>query len=122
SVGYYEAYYLQAQRVRRLIRDEFLAAFGQVDAILAPTTPGPAFALGEKVDDPVAMYQQDVFTIPANLAGIPALSMPAGMTGGLPLGVQLLGPHFGEATLLNLAHAFQQATEHHLERPGGVRE
>ena len=122
SVGYYEAYYLQAQRVRRLIRDEFLAAFGQVDVILAPTTPGPAFALGEKVDDPVAMYQQDVFTIPANLAGIPALSMPAGMTGGLPLGVQLLGPHFGEATLLNLAHAFQQATDHHLERPSGVRE
>lgn len=120
SVGYYDAYYLQAQKIRRLIRDEFLAAFSNVDAILAPTTPSPAFALGEKTDDPVAMYLQDVFTIPANLAGIPALSMPAGMSGGLPLGVQLLGPHFGEAKLLQLAHAFQQATDHHLRRPAGV--
>jgi len=120
SVGYYDAYYLQAQKIRRLIRDEFLAAFTQVDAMLAPTTPSPAFALGENIDDPVAMYLQDVFTIPANLAGIPALSMPAGMSGDLPLGVQLLGPHFGEATLLQLAHAFQQATEHHLRRPGRV--
>lgn len=121
SVGYYEAYYLQAQRVRRLIRDEFLNAFEDVDAILAPTTPGPAFALGEKTDDPVAMYQQDVFTIPANLAGIPALAMPAGSSEDMPLGVQLLGPHFGEATLLNLAHAFQTATDHHLRRPSGAQ-
>jgi len=120
SVGYYDAYYLQAQKIRRLIRDEFLAAFTQVDAILAPTTPTPAFALGENSEDPVAMYLQDVFTIPANLAGIPALSMPAGMSGDLPLGVQLLGPHFGESTLLRLAHAFQQATDHHLRRPGRV--
>ncbi len=120
SVGYYEAYYLHAQRVRRLIRDEFLAAFEDVDAILAPTTPGVAFALGEKTDDPVAMYQQDVFTIPANLAGIPALSMPAGLSAGMPLGVQLLGPHFAETTLLNLAHAFQTATDHHLARPAGA--
>lgn len=120
SVGYYDAYYLQAQKIRRLIRDEFLAAFTQVDAMLAPTTPQAAFALGENIDDPVAMYLQDVFTIPANLAGIPALSMPGGMSGDLPLGVQLLGPHFGEATLLKLAHAFQQETEHHLRRPGRV--
>lgn len=120
SVGYYDAYYLQAQKIRRLIRDEFLAAFTQVDAILAPTTPSPAFALGEKTDDPVSMYLQDVFTIPANLAGIPGLSMPAGMSGDLPLGVQLLGPHFGEGTLLTLAHAFQQETDHHLRRPGAA--
>lgn len=120
SVGYYDAYYLRAQKIRRLIRDEFLAAFTQVDAMLAPTTPTPAFALGDKLDDPVAMYLQDVFTIPANLAGIPALSMPAGMSGDLPIGIQLLGPHFGESTLLQLAHAFQQATDHHLRRPGAA--
>jgi aspartyl-tRNA(Asn)/glutamyl-tRNA(Gln) amidotransferase subunit A len=117
SVGYYEAYYRRAQKVRRRIRDEFVRAFDEVDAILCPTTPTPAFALGEKVDDPVAMYQQDLFTIPANLAGIPALSMPAGRIRGLPLGVQLLGPHFGEARLLSLAAAFQRETDHHAGRP-----
>ena len=117
SVGYYEAYYRRAQKVRRRIRDEFVHAFDEVDAILCPTTPTPAFALGENVDDPVAMYQQDLFTIPANLAGIPALSMPAGQARGLPLGVQLLGPHFGEARLLSLAAAFQRETDHHAGRP-----
>ncbi len=117
SIGYYDAYYRQAQRVRRLIRDEFLQAFRQVEAILTPTTPGVAFGLGDKLDDPVTMYQQDLFTIPANLAGLPALSMPAGLHQGLPLGVQLTGPHFAEARLLNLAHRFQQATDHHRQRP-----
>ncbi len=120
SVGYFEAYYVQAQKVRRLIRDEFVAAFAEVDAILAPTTPGPAFALGAMTDDPVAMYQQDAFTIPANLAGIPALSLPGGNVDGLPLGIQLLGPHFGEATLLSLAHAFQRETDHHRLRPSAI--
>ncbi|MEE4361997.1 MAG: Asp-tRNA(Asn)/Glu-tRNA(Gln) amidotransferase subunit GatA [Pseudomonadales bacterium] len=120
SVGYYEAYYRRAQRVRRLIRDEFLAAFGSVDAILTPTTPTPAFPLGDKTDDPVAMYLQDVFTIPANLAGIPGLSMPAGRVEGLPVGVQLLGTHFAERTLIALAAAFQRETDHHLQRPAGA--
>jgi aspartyl-tRNA(Asn)/glutamyl-tRNA(Gln) amidotransferase subunit A len=117
SVGFYDAYYRTAQRVRRLIRDEFLAAFDAVDAILAPVTPGTAFGLGENADDPVAMYLQDVFTIPASLAGLPALSMPAGSDRGLPLGAQLVGPHFGEETLLGLAAAFQRETDHHLARP-----
>jgi aspartyl-tRNA(Asn)/glutamyl-tRNA(Gln) amidotransferase subunit A len=120
SVGYYDAYYRQAQKVRRRIRDEFVAAFGAVDAILAPTTPSTAFELGAVVDDPVAMYQQDVFTIPASLAGIPALSLPAGTHEGLPVGVQLLAGHFGEPTLLALAAAFQRETDHHLKRPGGT--
>mgnify|MGYP006273539379 FL=1 len=118
SVGYYDAYYRRAQRVRRHIRDAFAAAFAEVDAILAPTTPTAAFPLREKVDDPVAMYLQDVFTIPANLAGIPGLSLPAGFAGTLPLGAQLLGPHFAEARLLALAGAVQRATDHHRRRPG----
>ncbi|MEE4298385.1 MAG: Asp-tRNA(Asn)/Glu-tRNA(Gln) amidotransferase subunit GatA [Pseudomonadales bacterium] len=117
SVGYYDAYYRTAQRVRRMIRDEFLSAFADVDAILAPVTPSPAFALGENTADPVAMYLQDVFTIPASLAGLPALSMPAGLDGGLPLGAQLIGPHFGEETLFALAGAFQRETDHHRARP-----
>jgi len=121
SVGYYDAYYRTAQRVRRLIRDEFLAAFESVDAILAPVTPSPAFAIGENTADPVAMYLQDVFTIPASLAGLPALSLPAGLVDGLPVGAQLIAPHFAEETLFALAHAFQQATDHHTARPGGTR-
>ena len=120
SVGYYDAYYRTAQRVRRLIRDEFLAAFDSVDAILAPVTPSPAFEIGENTTDPVAMYLQDVFTIPASLAGLPALSLPAGFVGNLPVGAQLIGPHFGEETLFALAYAFQQATEHHEARPEGT--
>ncbi|MEE4382703.1 MAG: Asp-tRNA(Asn)/Glu-tRNA(Gln) amidotransferase subunit GatA [Pseudomonadales bacterium] len=118
SAGYHDAYYRRAQRVRRRIRDAFAAAFSEVDAILTPTTPTAAFPLGEKTDDPVAMYLQDVFTIPANLAGIPGLSLPAGFAGALPLGAQLLGPHFAEARLLALAGAFQRATDHHRRRPG----
>ncbi|HEX7343335.1 MAG TPA: Asp-tRNA(Asn)/Glu-tRNA(Gln) amidotransferase subunit GatA [bacterium] len=104
SAGYYEAYYARAQKVRRLIRDEFLAAFAEVDLILTPATPTPAFKLGEKLDDPLTMYLSDVFTTPANLAGIPALSVPIGKTNdGLPIAAQLLGPHFGEALLLKVA-------------------
>ncbi len=104
SAGYYEAYYARAQKVRRLMRDEYLAAFSEVDIILTPTTPTPAFKLGEKLDDPLTMYLSDVFTTPANLAGIPALSIPIGKTkGGLPIAAQLLGPHFGEALLLKVA-------------------
>jgi len=122
SVGYYDAYYKKAQQVRRLIRDELMAAFHQVDAILTPTTPTPAFPLGEKVDDPVTMYRQDVFTIPANLAGLPALSLPAGEAGGLPVGAQLIAPPFEEGRPLALAHRFQQATDYHLGRPAPAPE
>ena len=117
SAGYYDAYYLKAQRVRRLIRDDFLAAFEQVDVIAAPTTPQPAFRLGEKQNDPVAMYLSDIYTIAANLAGLPALSMPCGLVGGLPVGMQLIGRDFDEARLLNVAHRYQQATDWHTRRP-----
>ena len=117
SVGYYDAYYDKAQRLRRLIQQDFLSAFESVDLILLPSTPGPAFELGALRDDPVAMYQQDRFTVPASLAGLPALSMPAGSQGELPLGVQLVGPHFGERTLLEACAAFQRETDWHLRTP-----
>ena len=117
SHGYYDAYYLQAQKVRRLIAEDFRRAFEQVDVILAPTTTDVAFRFGEKTDDPVAMYLNDIYTIAANLAGIPALSMPAGFSEGLPVGVQLMGNYFDEARLLNVAHQYQQASDWHLQRP-----
>jgi aspartyl-tRNA(Asn)/glutamyl-tRNA(Gln) amidotransferase subunit A len=119
SVGYYDAYYLKAQKLRRLIQNDFLTAFAQVDLILAPTTPGVAFPAGDLADDPVAMYQQDVFTTPASLAGLPAASVPCGFHQALPLGMQLIGPHFGERRLLETAALFQQHTDWHLEHPGG---
>lgn len=119
SAGYYDAYYLKAQQVRRLIADDFKRAFEQVDAIIGPTTTGPAFAIGELVDDPVQMYLNDIFTIAANLAGLPALSMPAGFSGGKPVGVQLIGQVFDEAGILNAAHQFQQVTDHHRAMPEG---
>ncbi len=117
SVGYYEAYYVKAQKVRRLIQQDFLKAFEQVDLIMAPTTPGPAFRLGELSQDPVAMYQQDVFTVPASLAGLPAMSIPCGFDNGLPLGLQLIGPHFDEVNVLAAGHAFQQDTDFHRQLP-----
>ena len=117
SAGYYDAYYKKAQQIRRLIKNDFERAFNQVDVILAPTTPGPAFRLGEKSNDPLAMYQQDIFTTASNLAGLPALSMPSGQVTGLPLGAQLIGNYFEEATLLRTAHQYQQATDWHLARP-----
>ncbi|MEJ2130310.1 MAG: Asp-tRNA(Asn)/Glu-tRNA(Gln) amidotransferase subunit GatA [Gammaproteobacteria bacterium] len=117
SVGYFDAYYLKAQQVRRLIRDDFLRAFEQVDVLLTPTTPTTAFELGEKLTDPVEMYQQDVFTTPASLAGVPAVSVPAGFVDGLPVGFQLIGPHFDEGRLLAVAHAWQSATDFHLRTP-----
>jgi len=119
SAGYFDAYYVKAQRVRQLITDEFRAAFGEVDLLLGATTPTPAFALGEKVDDPVTMYLNDVFTIGANLAGLPALSMPCGFIDGLPMGLQLIGPHFSEARVLNAAHQYQLRTDWHERRPRG---
>jgi aspartyl-tRNA(Asn)/glutamyl-tRNA(Gln) amidotransferase subunit A len=122
SSGYYDAYYLRAQKVRTLIRQDFLKAFEQVDAILTPTTPTTAFRLGEKVDDPLQMYLQDIFTISCNLAGICGLSLPCGFAGSprLPIGLQLLGPPLGEETLLRLGHAYEQSTPWHRETPAGI--
>ena len=119
SHGYYDAYYLQAQKVRRLISRDFKQAFEQVDLILAPTTTDVAFRFGEKTDDPVAMYLNDVYTIAANLAGIPAMSLPAGFVDGLPVGLQLMGNYFSEARLLGVAHQYQQATAWHTQMPKG---
>jgi aspartyl-tRNA(Asn)/glutamyl-tRNA(Gln) amidotransferase subunit A len=117
SAGYYDAYYLKAQQCRRLIADDFRRAFGSVDVIAGPTAPAPAFRLGEKVDDPVQMYLNDIYTIAVNLAGLPGLSIPCGFSGGLPVGLQLIGPHFEEGRLLNFAHQYQQATDWHLREP-----
>ncbi len=118
SHGYYDAYYLQAQKVRRLIAGDFAAAFGKCDLILGPTSPTTAFPIGAKTDDPVQMYLNDIFTVPAPLAGLPALSVPCGFDErGLPVGLQMMGPHFSEARLLGAAHAYQQATDWHLRVP-----
>ncbi|MEY6432274.1 Asp-tRNA(Asn)/Glu-tRNA(Gln) amidotransferase subunit GatA [Thioalkalicoccus limnaeus] len=119
SAGYYDAYYLKAQQIRRLIADDFRRAFEQVDVIAGPTTPSPAFPLGAKLDDPVAMYLNDIYTIAANLAGLPALSIPIAPANGLPVGLQLIGHHFDEARLLNLAHRLQRETDWHLATPAG---
>jgi aspartyl-tRNA(Asn)/glutamyl-tRNA(Gln) amidotransferase subunit A len=119
SAGYFDAYYLKAQKARQLITDEFRAAFTQVDLLLGPTTPTPAFAIGAKVDDPITMYLNDIYTIGANLAGLPGLSMPCGSIDGLPMGLQLIGPHFAEARVLNAAHQYQLATDWHLQTPRG---
>ncbi len=119
SAGYYDAYYLKAQRTRRLIARDFSSAFEQVDLIAGPVTQAPAFKLGEKLNDPVAMYLNDIYTIPANLAGIPGMSVPAGFADGLPVGLQLLAPWFEEARLLDAGHAYQQAPDWHRRRPPG---
>jgi aspartyl-tRNA(Asn)/glutamyl-tRNA(Gln) amidotransferase subunit A len=118
SAGYYDAYYGQAQKVRTLIRGDFTSAFEQVDAIAAPVAPTTAFRIGEHSDDPLAMYLEDVFTLPANLAGVPGLAFPVGFDPqGLPIGMQLMGPHFREDLLIQIAHAYQQATDWHLRKP-----
>jgi len=121
SHGYYDAYYLKAQQVRRLIAEDFRRALGACDVIAGPTSPTPAFRLGDKSDDPVEMYLNDIFTVAANLTGLPAMSIPCGFTrGGLPVGLQLHADHFGEARLLEVAHRYQQATDWHLRAPPGV--
>ena len=117
SVGYFDAYYLKAQRIRRLIRDDFLTSFTNVDAILTPTAPSVAFHIDALTADPISMYQQDVFTTPASLAGVPALTQPCGFIDGLPVGMQLIGPQFAESRLLRLGHAYQQVTSWHQRRP-----
>ena len=115
--GYYDAYYLKALKVRTLIKNDFVEAFKKCDVILSPTTPTPAFKLGEK-SDPLAMYLADIYTCAANLAGTPAISIPCGFTESkLPIGLQLIAPHFAEDRLLQIAAAFQQATEYHQLRP-----
>ncbi len=117
SAGYYDAYYLKAQQLRRLIKQDFVDAFGQVDLILAPTTPGTAFEIGANVDDPVSMYLQDIYTISLNLAGLPGMSLPVGFIDGLPVGMQLIANYFDEARLLAAAHAYQQVSDWHLQTP-----
>jgi aspartyl-tRNA(Asn)/glutamyl-tRNA(Gln) amidotransferase subunit A len=119
SAGYYDAYYLQAQKIRRLIKNDFMSAFAEVDVILGPTTPNPAWKIGAKNNDPISAYLEDFYTITANLAGLPGLSMPAGFADGLPVGVQLLAPYFQEGRLLNVAHQYQQVTDWHTRSPAG---
>ncbi|WP_417861633.1 Asp-tRNA(Asn)/Glu-tRNA(Gln) amidotransferase subunit GatA [Vreelandella venusta] len=121
SEGFFDAYYTKAQKVRRLIRQDFLDAFEDVDVLMGPASPTPAFDLGAK-KDPVSMYLQDIYTIAVNLAGIPGISVPAGFSNGRPVGLQILGTHFAEAQLLNVAHQFQQATDWHLQRPAFAEE
>ena len=120
SAGYYDAYYLKAQKVRQLISNDLAACFAQVDVIAGPTTPTPAFKLGEKVDDPVQMYLNDIYTVSANLAGLPGISVPCGMVGGLPVGLQLIGPRFAESAVLNFAHKYQKETDWHLQVPSSA--
>jgi aspartyl-tRNA(Asn)/glutamyl-tRNA(Gln) amidotransferase subunit A len=117
SAGYYDAYYKKAQQVRTLVARDYQQVFERVDVIVGPTSPTVAFMLGEKVEDPLAMYLNDVYTVPANLAGIPGISIPCGLAGGLPIGLQILGKHFGEGEVLRVGHAYQQATDWHLRRP-----
>jgi len=121
SHGYYDAYYLQAQKLRRMIADDFQACFRQCDVIAGPVAPTVAWKLGDKGDDPVASYLADIFTLPASLAGLPGMSLPAGFgEGGMPVGLQLIGNYFQEGTLLHAAHAFQQATDWHSRAPAGI--
>jgi len=117
SAGYYEGFFLKAQRVRTLIRREFLQALDAVDLVLMPVSPTVPFRLGEKVDDPLQMYLADIYTIPVNLAGLPGISVPCGFSSGLPIGLQLIGKPFEEATVLRAAYAYEQDTDWHTRRP-----
>jgi aspartyl-tRNA(Asn)/glutamyl-tRNA(Gln) amidotransferase subunit A len=117
SAGYYDAYYLKAQRVRQLITADFKRAFAEVDVLVGPTSPTPAFRIGAKTADPITMYLNDIYTIGANLAGLPALSVPCGFVAGLPVGLQVVGPHFAEARILNVAHRYQLETDWHQKSP-----
>lgn len=120
SAGYYDAYYNKAQQIRRMIQQDFVNVLNDVDVIMGPTTPQPAFKLGEKSSDPVSMYMEDIFTLSLNLAGLPGISVPCGQTKGLPVGLQIIGNYFAESKLLNIAHQFQQATDWHKQIPAGV--
>ena len=120
SEGFYDAYYKKAQQIRRLIQQDFVRVLSEVDVIMGPTTPTPAFKLGEKTADPVEMYMEDIFTLSLNLAGLPGMSIPCGMHNGLPVGLQIIGNYFAEEKLLNVAHKFQQATDWHTLKPAGL--
>jgi aspartyl-tRNA(Asn)/glutamyl-tRNA(Gln) amidotransferase subunit A len=120
SAGYYDAYYLKAQQIRRLIANDFTEAFKQCDIIMGPTAPSTAFKAGEKADDPVSMYLQDIYTIAVNLAGLPGMNIPAGFVNGLPTGLQIIGNYFDEARMLNAGHAYQQVTDWHTRLPEGI--
>ncbi|WP_028468561.1 Asp-tRNA(Asn)/Glu-tRNA(Gln) amidotransferase subunit GatA [Neptunomonas japonica] len=120
SEGFYDAYYKKAQQIRRLIQEDFVRVLSEVDVIMGPTTPTPAFKLGEKTSDPVEMYMEDIFTLSLNLAGLPGMSIPCGMNNGLPVGLQIIGNYFAEEKLLNVAHKFQQATDWHTQKPAGL--
>ncbi|MEO9910953.1 MAG: amidase family protein, partial [Lentilitoribacter sp.] len=117
SEGYYDAYYLKAQRIRRLIKQDFVSALEEVDVIMGPVAPTTAFELGSKTSDPVAMYLEDIYTLSVNLAGIPAMSVPAGFSEKMPVGLQIMGNYFSEAKLLNIAHQYQQVTDWHTQTP-----
>ncbi|WP_077210718.1 Asp-tRNA(Asn)/Glu-tRNA(Gln) amidotransferase subunit GatA [Bacillus dakarensis] len=117
SSGYYDAYYKKAQKVRTLIKKDFEDVFEKYDVIVGPTTPTPAFKIGEKTSDPLTMYMNDILTIPVNLAGVPGISVPCGLSNGLPLGLQIIGKHFDESTVYRVAHAFEQATDFHKQKP-----
>jgi len=117
SAGYYDAYYIKAQQLRRLISDDFKRAFEEVDVIMGPTAPEPAFGLGEKSDDPITMYLSDIYTISTNLAGLPGMSVPAGFVNDMPVGLQIIGNYFDESRLLNVAHRYQQVTDWHQRAP-----
>jgi len=124
SSGYYDAYYKKAQKVRTLMKGDFDKIFEEYDVVIGPTSPTPAFKIGEKTDDPLTMYANDILTIPVNLAGVPGISIPCGMSQeGLPIGLQIIGKHFDESTVYRAAHAFEQATDHHKKRPqiGGAK-
>ena len=121
SHGYYDAYYLQAQKIRRMIADDFQQAFAQCDVIAGPVAPTVAWKIGDKTADPLANYLADIFTLPASLAGLPGMSLPVGFgAAGMPVGMQLIGNYFSEAKLLNVAHRFQQATDFHQRQPAGL--
>jgi len=120
SAGYYDAYYRKAQQARRLIKQDFVDAFQQVDVIMGPTSPSPAFGFGAKGNDPVAMYLEDIYTIATNLAGLPGMSVPCGLVDNKPVGLQIIGDYFDEALMLNVAHQFQQATDWHQRAPEGL--
>jgi aspartyl-tRNA(Asn)/glutamyl-tRNA(Gln) amidotransferase subunit A len=119
SAGYYDAYYLKAQKIRRLISQDFKNSFTKVDVIMGPVTPTTAFGIGDKMDDPIEMYLSDIYTIAINLAGLPAMSIPAGFVDGMPVGIQIIGNYFAEDRLLNIAHQYQHVTDWHQHTPKG---
>ncbi|MCG2736979.1 MAG: aspartyl/glutamyl-tRNA amidotransferase subunit A, partial [Candidatus Methanoperedenaceae archaeon] len=120
SAGYHDKYYLKALKVRTLIKQDFERAFKDVDVLITPTMPYPAFKLGEKIDDPISLYLADVDTVPINLAGVPSISVPCGFSGGLPIGMQIIGKHFDESTILRAAYTFEENTDFHAKRPEGM--